>query len=355
MPIHEQVPLAPLTTLGVGGPARYFAEARSEEDVAEAVEFARSRQLPLFVLGGGSNVVIADTGYAGLVLKVEINEVSRISGSHGQVIFVTGAGHDWDTLVKETVEAGCAGLECLSGIPGTVGGTPVQNVGAYGQEVSETILEVRALDLKSMEVKTLSNAECGFSYRSSTFNTTERGRYVIVRVSFALRQGGQPTLRYADLEQSFAGRSTEPTLAEVRDSVREIRRRKAMLIVPGDEDSHSVGSFFKNPIVPQLRFEDLSADLAGSGAKLPSYPAGDGSRKLPAAWLVEHAGFAKGYVKGHAGISRKHALAIINRGGAATSEIIALKDEIQAGVIEKFGIALEPEPVFVGFGLNPSS
>ena len=349
MLIREHIPLAPLTTLGVGGPARFFAEAGTEEEVREAVEFARSRELPLFVLGGGSNVVFADEGFAGLVLRIAINDVSQASGSQSQAIFVASAGHDWDELVARTVEAGCAGLECLSGIPGTVGGTPVQNVGAYGQEVSGTIQNVRVLDVHSMKTQTFSNADCSFTYRSSIFNITERGRYIILRVSFALQRDGKPTLRYADLQQFFAGHSTEPTLAEVRDAVREIRRRKAMLIVPGDEDSHSVGSFFKNPIVARGAFESLSAKVSAAGLELPSFPVRDGFRKLPAAWLVEHTGFTKGYVKGHAGISRKHALAIINRGGATAAEIIALRDEIQARVMQRFGIALEPEPVFVGF------
>jgi UDP-N-acetylmuramate dehydrogenase len=349
MLIREHVPLAPLTTLGVGGPARYFAETRSEEEVMEAVEFARSHELPLFVLGGGSNVVVADRGFAGLVLKIAISEHSYSAGTHGMVTFVTGAGYEWDRLVEQTVEANCAGLECLSGIPGTVGGTPVQNVGAYGQEVSETIQEVHVLDLQSMRVKTMSNAECGFGYRSSIFNTTARGRYIVLRVSFALRHGSEPTLRYSDLQQHFAGQASEPTLIAVRNAVREIRRRKAMLIVAGDEDSHSVGSFFKNPVVSPSRFEKLSADLAASGLELPSYPAGDGSRKLPAAWLVEKAGFAKGTVRGRVGTSSRHALAIINRGGASGAEIIALKDEIQSQVMKRFGIALEVEPVFVGF------
>ncbi len=349
MLIREQVHLAPLTTLGVGGPARYFAEAYTEEDVVEAVEFARSRDLPLFVLGGGSNVVIADRGFSGLVLKIAIGNPTRSVTTQGRVVFITGAGYDWDRFVAQTVEADCAGLECLSGIPGTVGGTPIQNVGAYGQEVSETIQQVRVLDLQSMQIRTLSNVDCRFAYRSSIFNTSERGRYVILQVSFALRQGSKPTLRYADLQQFFAGRSSEPTLTEARDAVREIRRRKAMLIVPGDEDSHSVGSFFKNPIVPHDFFEQLSARLLSAGLQLPSYPATDGFRKLPAAWLLEHAGFTKGYSKGRIGISRKHALAIVNRGGATAAEIIALKDEVQSRVMERFGIALEPEPLFVGF------
>ncbi|MGA3054441.1 MAG: UDP-N-acetylmuramate dehydrogenase [Candidatus Korobacteraceae bacterium] len=349
MLIREHIALAPFTTLGVGGPARYFVEAHSEAEVIEAVEFAHSHQLPLFVLGGGSNLVVADKGFAGLVLKVAISGSSSFTPPHENVIFTSGAGVDWDTLVAQTVDANCAGLECLSGIPGMVGGTPVQNVGAYGQEVSETIREVRVLDLQTLQLRILSNAECGFTYRASIFNTTDRGRYIILQVSFALRQGGKPNVRYADLQKFFASRTGDPTLVEVRAAVREIRHRKAMLIVPGDEDARSAGSFFKNPIVSQSFFEELSARLESRGLQLPSYPANDGFCKLPAAWLVEHAGFSKGYRKGAAGISRRHALAIVNRGGATAADIIALKDEIQAGVLNEFGIELQPEPVLVGF------
>ena len=349
MLIREQVPMAPLTTLGVGGPARYFVEARSEADVVEAVDFALSRELPLFVLGGGSNLVVADAGFTGLVVKVGITGLSRPTLSERIVLFTAGAGMDWDALVACTVEANCAGLECLSGIPGTVGGTPVQNVGAYGQEVSETIREVRAFDLCSMQTKTLSNADCGFAYRSSIFNTTERDSYIILQVSFALREGAKPSISYPDLQRFFAGHAGERTLAEVRAAVREIRHRKAMLIVPGDDDARSAGSFFKNPVVPEPFYEELSTRLMSRGLQLPGYPAADGLRKLPAAWLVEHAGFAKGYTKGAAGISRKHALAIINCGGATAGEVVALKDEIQARVMDTYGIHLAPEPVFVGF------
>jgi UDP-N-acetylmuramate dehydrogenase len=349
MLIREQVALAPFTTLGVGGPARYFAEAHSEAEVIEAVEFGRSRQLPLFVLGGGSNLVIADKGFVGLVLKVAISNWSSSTPPRQNALFIASAGVNWDTLVAQTVDANCAGLECLSGIPGTVGGTPVQNVGAYGQEVSQTIREVRVLDLRSLQIQTLSNAECSFTYRSSIFNTTERDRYIILQVSFALHQDGKPSVRYADLQKFFASRTGDPTLAEVRAAVHEIRHRKAMLIVPDDEDARSAGSFFKNPIVPQSFFEELAARVESRGLQLPSYPANDGFRKLPAAWLVEHAGFCKGYRKGAAGISRRHALAIVNRGGATAADIIALKDEIQAGVLNEFGIELQPEPVLVGF------
>jgi len=350
MLIREHVPLAPLTTLGVGGPARYFAEGRTEAEVGEALEFARLRGLPLFILGGGSNIVVADAGFCGLVLKVGIVNLSHFTAAHGRVTFYAGAGLDWDTLVARTVEANCAGLECLSGIPGTVGATPVQNVGAYGQEVSETIPEVRVLDLRALEVRTLSTADCGFAYRSSIFNTAERDRYIILQVSFALREGAKPRIHYADLQKFFAGRSQPPSLSEVRAAVREIRHRKAMLIVPGDDDARSAGSFFKNPVVPEAFFQELAARLASRDLHLPNYPAGEGRRRLPAAWLVEHAGFTKGYVKGAAGISRKHALAIINRGGATATEIIALKNEIQARVCDEFGVQLDPEPVFVGFG-----
>src|SRR5271166_6050227 len=191
MLIREQVPLAPLTTLGVGGPARYFVEARNEAEVVEAVEFARARELPLFVLGGGSNVVVADAGFSGLVLKIGIADLSSFTTQHG-VVFSAGAGVDWDSLVARTVEANCAGLECLSGIPGTVGGTPVQNVGAYGQDVSETIKSVEVFDRKDGQVRALCNEACGFSYRSSIFNTTERERFIILRVTYALVPGGEP-------------------------------------------------------------------------------------------------------------------------------------------------------------------
>jgi UDP-N-acetylmuramate dehydrogenase len=349
MLIRENVALAPLTTLGVGGPARYFVEALTEGEVIEAVELARSRQLPLFVLGGGSNLVVSDAGFTGVVLKIGMGDVSRFAPPNGTVTFVAGAGVDWDALVSQSVDADCAGLECLSGIPGTVGATPVQNVGAYGQEVSQTIKEVRVLDLQALQIKTLSNADCGFTYRASIFNSSERGRYIILRVTFAVRPGGKPKLHYADLRKFFADHPGEPTLAEVRAAVREIRRGKAMLIVPGDEDARSAGSFFKNPVVTKPFFEELSARLEARGLQLPNYPAADGFCKLPAAWLVEHAGFSKGYAKGAAGISRRQALAIINRGGATAAEIIALKDEIQSRVRDEYGIQLQPEPVLVGF------
>jgi len=347
MQILENVPLAPLTTLKVGGPARYFAEATSAADVRALADWAHSRQLPLFVLGGGSNLVIADAGFPGLMLRIAISGIDQRS-ENGRAIFEVGAGEEWDKLVERAVEANCAGIECLSGIPGTVGGTPVQNVGAYGQEVSETITEVLALDLHDGQLRNICNPGCGFAYRSSLFNTSERGRYIILRVTYALEPGGAAKIEYRDLKEYFKN-SAHPSLPEVRKAVREIRLSKAMLIVEGDEDSRSAGSFFKNPVLDPAKYQELVRTAETRGLTVPSYPAPGQAFKIPAAWLVENAGFHKGYSNGRVGISRKHALAIVNRGGATASEIIALKDEIQERVRDRFGVLLMPEPVMVGF------
>lgn len=340
--------MAPLTTLGVGGAARYFVEARSAAEVREGAREAKQRGLPLFVLGGGSNVVVSDEGFPGLVLKIEIGGIEE-RRENDSLILDSGAGVEWDALVAHAVALQWAGIECLSGIPGTVGGTPVQNVGAYGQEVSETISEVQALDLQTGEIIELCPEACQFAYRTSIFNTVARGRYIILRVSFALRPGGAPTIKYTDLRHVFAKQKiAEPTLQQARDAVREIRRTKAMLIVAGDEDSRSAGSFFKNPIVPASERQRLTALATERGFELPSFETGEGI-KIPAAWLVEHSGFQKGYTRGSVAISRRHALAIVNRGGAHAADVVALKNEIQAGVREQWNVELKPEPVFVGF------
>jgi UDP-N-acetylmuramate dehydrogenase len=348
MDIQENVPLAPFTTLGVGGPARFFVEAFSAGDVREAVVYAKSRNAPLFILGGGSNLVISDAGWPGLVLKVAIPGINHRHG-HGTAYFDVGAGEDWDGFVAMTVQHNCAGIECMSGIPGSVGGTPVQNVGAYGQEVAETINSLIALDLETGQEEEFEKDDCGFGYRTSVFNTSQKGRYIILRVTFALVHDGEPRIAYADLKKHFAGIAGQPTLAQVREAVRAIRASKAMLITPGDEDSRSAGSFFKNPVLSAMEFDSLNQKAAARSLEIPSYPALDAQRKVSAAWLVEQSGFSKGYTKGHVGISRKHALAIVNRGGATAEEVVALKDEIQQGVRERWGIALEAEPVLVGF------
>jgi UDP-N-acetylmuramate dehydrogenase len=347
----ENIPLAPLTTIKVGGMARYFVEANDTGEVQEAVTFARSRALPLFVLGGGSNLVVADSGWPGLVLKIAVGGIVQRGGrdEDGKVIFEAGAGESWDKFVSRAVMARCAGVECLSGIPGNVGGTPVQNVGAYGQEVAETIVSVQVFDLRDGEVRELCREACGFSYRSSIFNTSESGRFIVLGVSYALTPEGKPRIRYADLERHFAGRETTPDLAETREAVRHIRALKGMLIVAGDPDCLSAGSFFKNPVISLEQHEDLRKRAAAKGLTLPSYPALEKNKKISAAWLVEHSGFAKGYGMGRTGISSKHAWAIVNRGAATAAEVIALKDQIQHRVEEIWGIHLEPEPVMVGF------
>ncbi len=343
----ENVPLGPMTTLGVGGPSRWYAEAHTEEELRTAVDWASECRLPLFILGGGSNLVISDAGWPGLSLRIGLRGLKRRS-ENGHALFEAGAGEDWDALVALAVGANCAGLECLSGIPGTVGGTPVQNVGAYGQEVSETIVGVRALELATGEFREFSNEECGFAYRKSRFNTRDRDKFVITRVTYALSPGGSPKIQYADLKKQLSGQD-QASLQEVREAVREIRRGKAMLIVEGDEDCRSAGSFFKNPVVEMTAYDRLADQVAKKGLVPPKYPAGEGQVKLAAAWLVEQSGFAKGFTMGRVGISRRHALAIVNRGGATASDIVALKDRIQQKVRETFGVELVPEPVFVGF------
>ena len=354
MLLQENISLAPLTTFHIGGPARFFVEAQSRTEVEEAAAFAKSRNLPLFVLGGGSNLLIADSGWPGLVLKVAIAGVDQRPGrdAEGRTLFDVGAGESWDRFVSHAVVEKCAGVECLSGIPGSVGGTPVQNVGAYGQEVAETIESVEVFDRRDDKVRELCREACGFSYRSSIFNTTERDRFIILRVTYALTAGGEPRLEYADLKHHFEGRETRPNLAETREAVRHIRARKGMLITPGESDSQSAGSFFKNPVLSEAQQENLKKRASARGLAIPSYPALERSRKISAAWLVEHSGFARGYGFGHTGISSRHALALVNRGGATAAEVLALKDQIQQRVEEIWGVRLEPEPVFVGI-LNP--
>jgi UDP-N-acetylmuramate dehydrogenase len=351
MLLQEDITLAPLTTFRIGGSARFLVEAASSADVEEAVAFAHSRNLPLFVLGGGSNLVVADAGWPGLVLKVAIAGVEKHLGSaDGKARFEAGAGESWDEFVAQAVVSNCAGVECLSGIPGSVGGTPVQNVGAYGQEVGATIESVQVFDLKDGQLRELCGEACGFAYRSSIFNTTERGRFIILRVVYALTPGGRPHLEYADLKQHFEERKSWPTLAETRAAVRQIRSRKGMLIIEGDPDCRSAGSFFKNPVVSEAQQGELSRRAATKALALPSYPALEKAHKVSAAWLVEHSGFTRGYRLGKVAISSKHALAIVNLGGATAAEVLALKNQIQQGVEQAWGIRLEPEPVFVGYG-----
>ena len=350
--IQKNVELAPLTTLQIGGAARFFACARSENDIAEAVSFAEANDLPLFVLGGGSNVLIADAGFDGLVLQLAVKGVS-FEREIGETVRVDcGAGEDWDELVELCVRENLQGFECLSGIPGFVGGTPEQNVGAYGQEISETIVSVRCFAREHKKFVDLLNAECGFAYRTSIFNTSEKNRYIVSSVTFALKKNGAPKISYKDLQNYFGDR--KPNLRETRDAVLQIRRAKSMVIDAQDPNSKSAGSFFKNPIVDLQKFAEIETTartlkIIGENETVPKFAAGADSFKIPAAWLIEKSGFYKGFRFGKAGISTNHTLAIVNVQNAEAVDVLALKAEIQKKVKEKFAIDLHPEPIFVGF------
>ncbi|MGH7278888.1 MAG: UDP-N-acetylmuramate dehydrogenase [Candidatus Rokuibacteriota bacterium] len=340
----EHTPLAPRCTLGVGGPARYFVEARDEATVLAALEWARGRRVPFRVLGGGSNLVIADAGVDALVVQVALRGVTaREDGSAVEV--TAAAGEPWDAFVHTTVERGWAGVECLSGIPGLVGATPIQNVGAYGQEVSETVTGVRVLDSRTGVVTTVPRAACGFAYRDSRFKSAEPGRYVVLGVTFRLRPGGPPALRYADVEKHLAARRIDsPALPQVRDAVLAIRRAKSMVLDAADENRRSCGSFFLNPILDAADVATVEA-RAGDPA-LPRWRQADGRVKLSAAWLIERAGFERGQSAGAVGLSTRHALAIVAHNGARASDVLAFARRIQGAVEARFGVRLTPEPVF---------
>jgi UDP-N-acetylmuramate dehydrogenase len=337
--IEQNVALAPFTTIGIGGPARFFARVTDVDALREAIAWSRDHSQPLFILGGGSNLLISDDGFDGLVVRLDLRGMTVESEDEYAMVRVA-AGEAWDGFVASAVARGWAGVECLSGIPGSVGATPIQNVGAYGQEVSETIARVEVLDRQDGLVKNLTNAECRFAYRSSLFKGQERDRYIVTAVTFRLKAGGSATVRYPELRRFVEERGVElDDLGGVRAAVIAIRKRKGMVLDPNDPDTRSDGSFFMNPIV----------DASKATEEMPSYPAADGMVKLSAAWLIERAGFQKGFTLGNAGLSTKHTLAVVNRGGATAREVLALVELIQSRVREKFGIDLQPEPNFIGF------
>lgn len=345
--IRENVPLGPLTTIGVGGPARYFVDAKSVDEVIDAVEWARRNEQQLFVLGGGSNLLIADEGFDGLVLKIGLRGiVVECEDSYATV--KVAAGEPWDEFVATAVSRGWAGVECLSGIPGSTGATPIQNVGAYGQDVSETIIRVEAFDRTTGQVTSLTAGECRFGYRASLFKNHERNRYIVLSATFRLERGGAARVRYPELQRYLeeAGVSLRD-LESVRQAVIAIRRRKGMVIDPADPDTRSDGSFFMNPIVSAAGYEAFRAHPGTDQA--PNFPGGEGMVKLSAAWLIEHAGFGKGFVHGNAGLSSKHSLAVINRGDATAKDVLSLVALVQEKVRERFGIEIHPEPNFIGF------
>jgi UDP-N-acetylmuramate dehydrogenase len=348
------VRLADHTTLGLGGPARRFVRADTEQDLIEAVRAADDRGEPVLILGGGSNLVVADEGFDGTVVQVATKGVHR-DGEPGRV--TVAAGEDWDAVVAGTVAAGLAGLECLSGIPGLAGATPIQNVGAYGQEVSETITAVRTYDRVTGQITIIQNGRCGFGYRTSVFKRDDARRHVVLSVTFQLAvQSVSAPVRYAELAAALGvavGDQVASTTA--RSAVIELRRRKGMVIDAADPDTRSVGSFFVNPVLDGTALaavETAARARCGPDTRVPRFDAGDGLVKVPAAWLIERAGFGKGYSLGDgARISAKHTLALVNAGSATTASLMALARQITDGVRDAFGVTLAAEPVLVGVTL----
>jgi len=350
--VGRDVALAPLTSLELGGVARRFIEVEEEDVVAEVARWAGRYDLPLAVLGGGSNVVVADDGWAGVVLRMAKRGV--VIERLGDAALVTaGAGESWDGFVEMMVAEGLAGIECLSGIPGLVGATPIQNVGAYGQEVAAVIEKVTVINLVSLEVKALVPAECGFGYRTSAFREFPV-RYLVLSVTYRLLRGGPAAITYRELQRALGISRARPSLAEVREAVLDLRRAKSMVIDPSDPNRRSVGSFFVNPVLDAVALVGLEeeAHLSGAlapGENLPSFAAGEGLFKVPAAWLIERSGFPKGLRRGSVGISGAHALSLVHHGGGTAAELIALARDVHQGVLQRFQIDLQPEPVFLGF------
>lgn len=354
MNIEKNIALASYTTFQLGGTAGYFCECTSVEDIKEAVAFANAKKVTIHILAGGSNTIFLDEGFPGLVLKIGIKGVSfRDDGSDS--IADVKAGEEWDPFVHRCVESGYGGIECLSGIPGSVGATPIQNVGAYGQEVKDTIDEVTAIDVATMKIRTFHRSECFFSYRSSRFKTYDAGKYIITQVSFRLKKQGRPTTGYPEVKKTIEKNVDIASLSDGRESltaVREIilslRRKKSMVIDPADPNTRSAGSFFTNPIVDNDQFAKISEiwSSIGDGTPVPSFSS-EGNTKIPAAWLIEKSGFHKGYTSGGVGISENHTLALVNKGGT-TKELLALAEEIQSKVHSTFEVHLQREPVVIG-------
>ncbi len=346
----SRTPLSALTTLRLGGPAGRLITAGTEEELIGAVRDADAAGEPLLVLAGGSNVVVADEGFPGTVVRVGTRGIAHAEAD-GLGVLEVQAGEPWEAVVDAAQALGLAGVECLTGIPGSTGATPIQNVGAYGQEVATTVAAVRVLDRATGAVERLEPEACGFRYRASVFRGDDRR--VVLAVTFALeRSATSQPIAYAELAAALGVRVGDRVpAAAAREAVLALRRGKGMVIDPADPDSVSAGSFFTNPVLEPQAFAALRqrvAERLGEGVAPPRFPTADGTIKTSAAWLIERAGFKRGDARGPVAISAKHTLALVNRGGATTAQLVALAREIAAGVEEAFGVALRPEPVFVG-------
>lgn len=339
--IQRDVPLAPLTTLGLGGPARHFVRVIDEVTLVEALQWAADRGVASAILGGGSNLIVPDEGYDGLVVQMAIGTLE----AQGDGNLIAGAGVPWEAVVDAAVSRDWAGLECLTGIPGSTGATPIQNVGAYGQDVSEVVEAVRVLRRSELSFTELSADECGFSYRDSLFKR-EPERFIVSAVRFSLRPGAPATTRYTELARQVAA---DASLAAVRSAVLELRRRKSMVLDPDDPNHRSAGSFFLNPVVSndeadRVVAQAIAEQLVARPEDVPRYPVDNGRAKLAAGWLIERAGIAKGARRGAIGVSSKHALALVHHGGGTTAELLSFADEIRQRVHDRFGVSLEREP-----------
>jgi UDP-N-acetylmuramate dehydrogenase len=357
--IEQDIPLAAFTSLRLGGAARFLARCASEQDLREALAWAAARELPVHVLGGGSNTVFDDAGFAGLVVHIVLRGVD-IRLEQDTALVTAAAGEDWDQLVARCVAADLSGVECLSGIPGLVGATPMQNVGAYGQEVAESIVAVHALTRNTLENVTFATEECHFAYRTSRFKGPDRDRFVITSVTYRLWRNRRPEIRYADLASHLAATGVDlEALAPghvastaVRDAVLAVRRSKSMVLDETDPNARSAGSFFLNPVLTAAQVERVRQgcrDLGADPASVPIFPTVEGNHKVSAAWLVEQAGFVRGTRHGQAGISAKHALALVSY-GSSTADLMALAAAVTAAVQDVFGVTLEREPVYVAPG-----
>ncbi len=354
-PPHAEanVPLAPMTTIGVGGNARWLVRCPTDDVLAGALEWARRTGVDTWILGQGSNVVIADDGLDGLVISPAATRIQIDSIDTDTARVVADAGVPWDTLVERMVAEGLAGLECLSGIPGYVGASPIQNVGAYGQDVSAVIESVGLVERSTGEPSRLEAGACGFGYRTSVFKTREAGRYVVTDVAFRLARRTDGVVRYRELADALGGAhradGSGPPIAEIRRAVLEIRARKSMVLDPEDPNARSCGSFFVNPVLTADAADAVRSRLDTAGT-MPAYPEPDGRVKLSAAWLIESSGFRRGHADGAAGLSSRHALAIVNRGGARAADVVRLARTIRRTVHARTGVTLMPEPAFWGFG-----
>jgi len=347
--LQENVSLREYTTIGLGGPARYFSRCASADEIRVCHDFAESSRLPVFILGGGSNVIFPDEGYPGLVLQIGVRGI-EILEENAHAILRVGGGESWDCIVEKSVKEGLCGIECLSGIPGSTGAVPVQNVGAYGQEVAETIVSVQCLEFRTGREVRIPAEECDFSYRSSRFKGKDRGRYIILSVDFRLKRSTLPQIRYAELEReakdSLEKAQGDPAsgLMAIRQAVLRLRKKKSMVIDPEDPNTRSVGSFFLNPVFEEDEFVAVKERIGQKITdEIPIFR--QGSRvKIPAAWLIEKAGFQKGFRLGGAGISTNHSLALVNF-GSSSFEILSLAAMIRSKIESEFGVALEREPV----------